>query len=637
MTRANTHFFKPLLFSFLVVLNFAGTASATWWNDEWSNRRKVTIDTSEKGASITDPIGATPVLLRLFEGNFQFSSAKDDGGDLRIVAGDDKTALKYHIEKWDALMGEAFVWVNMPDLKPGAATNLWLYYGNNGPKAMRADDAKGTYDKETVLVYHFNERNQPAADSSGNNNNALNAGTPVEAMIGGGLRLGGTNVVTIPATMSLEWIQGGSLTWSAWVKLTSLKPHGVIFSRRDLLAGKAFLIGSDNGVPFVEVTDAGNVKRTSAEVYAAAFSPDSGAKRTPGGTPVQPGPFHHLAVVAGAGKIILYLDGVAYSGLDAQLPAMNTPMIIGGDATAPDAIPGEAGVAGELDELVLSKVARPVGYIQMAAIGQGSEKAGKLLAFAPEEAPSNWMSAIGYIGIIVRSLTVDGWVVIGLLAIMAFISWYVMISKASYLNASARGNALFMKEWRHLASDLTKLDNGDSDSMKTLGGRVDKKTDRAMRSSCIYRIYHIGADEIRHRLNSDKGLTSKKIGARSIQAIRAALDAGMVRENQKLNNQMVLLTIAISGGPFLGLLGTVVGVMITFAAVAQAGDVNVNAIAPGIAAALLATVAGLGVAIPSLFGYNYLLGKVKDASSDMAVFIDEFVSKMAEYYGGKAE
>src|SRR6201999_946661 len=106
----------------------------------------------------------------------------------------------------------------------------------------------------------------------------------------------------------------------------------------------------------------------------------------------------------------------------------------------------------------------------------------------------------------------------------------------------------------------------------------------------------------------------------------------LLREQQKLNSQMVLLTIAISGGPFLGLLGTVVGVMITFAAVAQAGDVNVNAIAPGIAAALAATVAGLAVAIPALFGYNYLLTRVKDAKDDMHIFIDEFVTRMAEFY-----
>jgi biopolymer transport protein ExbB len=95
---------------------------------------------------------------------------------------------------------------------------------------------------------------------------------------------------------------------------------------------------------------------------------------------------------------------------------------------------------------------------------------------------------------------------------------------------------------------------------------------------------------------------------------------------------MVLLTIAISGGPFLGLLGTVVGVMITFAAIAAVGDVNVNSIAPGIAAALVATVAGLGVAIPALFGYNYLASRVKNISADQQVFADELIAKIAESY-----
>ena len=104
----------------------------------------------------------------------------------------------------------------------------------------------------------------------------------------------------------------------------------------------------------------------------------------------------------------------------------------------------------------------------------------------------------------------------------------------------------------------------------------------------------------------------------------------MVREIERLNNMMVLLTIAIAGGPFIGLLGTVVGVMITFAAIAAAGDVNVNAIAPGIAAALLATVAGLAVAIPSLFGYNYFQVRIKGVISEMTVFVDEIVTRVAE-------
>jgi biopolymer transport protein ExbB len=107
----------------------------------------------------------------------------------------------------------------------------------------------------------------------------------------------------------------------------------------------------------------------------------------------------------------------------------------------------------------------------------------------------------------------------------------------------------------------------------------------------------------------------------------------MVFEVQRLNSQMVLLTIAVAGGPFIGLFGTVVGVMIVFAAIAASGDVNINAIAPGVAAALAATVMGLLVAIPALFGYNYLTSKIKSTIADMRVFADEFITRLAEYHG----
>ena len=620
MKCANCRLLNFLLIGFVATLMSTGAARA-WWNDEWTIRKKLTIDTTEKGVAVNEPIGGnTPVLIRLFDGNFQFTSAKEDGGDLRFVAGDDKTPLKFHIEKWDGLMGEAFVWVNVPDLKPNAQTNIWLYYGNGGPKAMRTEDAKGTYDENTALVYHFGQPNSPATDASGNNNNALSAGISVAgSMIGGGLRLGGTNGVGIAPTPSLAWSEGQALTWSAWVKLTALKPNAALFSRRDIATAKSVVIGSNNGVPYVEVAAGTAVLRSGT------------------GAPLLVNTWHHLAVVAAGAKITLFLDGESYSTLDAAIPALNTPMFIGGNA---DPLAAETGAVGEMDELKISKVARPAGFIKMAALSEGGgDKASRLLTFATEEAPTNWLSGLsnGYIGIIVRSLTVDGWVVIGLLFIMAVISWFVMISKALYLNSTTKGNSIFVREWHHIANDLTVLDTGETDHIKSLGEKLGAKSERDVRNASVYRIYRIGAEEIRHRLAADQGKSSKVLRSRSIQAIRAALDAGLVREMQKLNNMMVLLTIAISGGPFLGLLGTVVGVMITFAAVAQAGDVNVNAIAPGIAAALLATVAGLAVAIPALFGYYYLLSRVKDATSDMQVFIDEFVSKMAELYGGKAE
>jgi biopolymer transport protein ExbB len=157
-----------------------------------------------------------------------------------------------------------------------------------------------------------------------------------------------------------------------------------------------------------------------------------------------------------------------------------------------------------------------------------------------------------------------------------------------------------------------------------------------LQQSPLLHIFRDGVEEMRQRLNADNhGQLQGYLSPQSIQAIRATLDSRLVRENQSLGNLLVLLTIAISGGPFIGLLGTVIGVMITFAGVAAAGDVNINAIAPGISAALAATVAGLGVAIPALFGYNYLVTRNKDTSAQMYVFVDSLVTRMAENHSSR--
>src|SRR5580658_4782532 len=85
-----------------LILSEAAQAS-TWWNDEWTYRKKITLDTTTTGVAIAEPIGTTPVLIRLHAGNFQFDAAREDGSDIRFVAEDNKTILPYHIEKYDSL------------------------------------------------------------------------------------------------------------------------------------------------------------------------------------------------------------------------------------------------------------------------------------------------------------------------------------------------------------------------------------------------------------------------------------------------------------------------------------------------------------------------------------------------------
>ena len=605
---------RRLLAALALLAGAAAVSAAPWWNSEWTLRKKITLDPAAAGPALTEATGPVPVLVRLYDANFQFPSAQPDGSDLRFLAEDGKTLLSHHIEKIDPLLNEAFVWVKVPEVKPGAPVTLHLYYGNTTGKAPKVEDAKATYDENTVLVYHFNERGQPALDSSGNGNNAQNAGTPAEgAMIGGGLRLDGRTAVTIPASASLSIVDGGTFTWSAWIRPAAAQSEAVLFSRRE--PGRAFLLGLDNGTAYIEVAQR------------------SGKTRSPGGAPLGAGSWHHLAVVATGSQVMIYVDGEVYATANVALPGFEGAALLGGDSA------GGNGFAGEIDELEIAKVARSAGAIKLAVLAQGGAGADKFITVGENEQQTSWLSALktGYFGVIINSLTVDGWVVIIILLVMSLISWFVMIRKAAYLNSIGKGNVRFLNEWSHIANDLSALENHESDDAKNMGGRLGGADHKAMMNTPLYRIYHIGIVEVQNRLAANQDDAALALSARSMQAIRASLDGGLVRETQRLNSAMVLLTIAISGGPFLGLLGTVVGVMITFAAVASAGEVNVNAIAPGIAAALLATVAGLGVAIPALFGYNYLLTRIKVVTTDMHVFIDEFVTKLAEFYSEPGE
>jgi biopolymer transport protein ExbB len=139
---------------------FAASSAHATWNAEWTKRARLKLNTAADGLPIAAGVDGATVLVRLHTGNFQFIDAKPDGSDLRFIAADDKTPLKFHIEKFDGINELAFVWVQMPRINPGAkAETFWLYYGN--PKAPPASDSKTTFDTAQGLVYHFAEGQSP--------------------------------------------------------------------------------------------------------------------------------------------------------------------------------------------------------------------------------------------------------------------------------------------------------------------------------------------------------------------------------------------------------------------------------------------------------------------------------------------
>ncbi len=110
--------------------------------------------------------------------------------------------------------------------------------------------------------------------------------------------------------------------------------------------------------------------------------------------------------------------------------------------------------------------------------------------------------------------------------------------------------------------------------------------------------------------------------------IENALQRGVGDECVRYERKMVLLGSLVSGAPFMGLLGTVVGVMVAFNGMGQAGGSTLQNIAPGVASALLATVCGLLVAIPSVFGYNFLLSQTKIMITELENFASWLADRM---------
>jgi biopolymer transport protein ExbB/TolQ len=122
------------------------------------------------------------------------------------------------------------------------------------------------------------------------------------------------------------------------------------------------------------------------------------------------------------------------------------------------------------------------------------------------------------------------------------------------------------------------------------------------------------------------------INASEMRAVEARMERAVGESSLRLESQMILLASAVSGAPFLGLLGTVWGVMDTFGDVAAAGSANLTAMAPGVSAALITTVTGLLVAIPAMFGYNFLVTSIRAMTVDMDNFAAELSSEFANRY-----
>jgi biopolymer transport protein ExbB/TolQ len=207
-------------------------------------------------------------------------------------------------------------------------------------------------------------------------------------------------------------------------------------------------------------------------------------------------------------------------------------------------------------------------------------------------------------------------IIIICLAVFSIMAWSVMVRKAIQMSRAKKLNGFFNSEFRNQTRVLDMFDR------------------KLEVDACpLFVVYQAGSRELDARLKNSDGQGRKKtVSLKSIEHVKRLLENSVAQESLKLESGLILLAIAVSGGPFLGLLGTVWGVMSTFAGIAQSGSASLNAMAPGVSAALVTTVAGLLVAIPSMFAYNYLVHNLRVLTVELDNFAQELISKMETEY-----
>ncbi len=207
-------------------------------------------------------------------------------------------------------------------------------------------------------------------------------------------------------------------------------------------------------------------------------------------------------------------------------------------------------------------------------------------------------------------LTTDGvgQAVIALLALFSIFAWAVMLGK--YVELKKLRDLNFVFE-RKLAQERHILDLPDSIRNRRDIPYADLLADALQaygRAAVIGQ--EKGADNIRSRLEHSEN----------------AIQRALARQSLRYEASMIILASLVSGAPFMGLFGTVWGVMEAFHAIGVTQTATIQTLAPHVSAALMTTIAGLVVAIPSVFGYNILLGHVKT----MITELENYASNLAD-------
>jgi biopolymer transport protein TolQ len=212
--------------------------------------------------------------------------------------------------------------------------------------------------------------------------------------------------------------------------------------------------------------------------------------------------------------------------------------------------------------------------------------------------------------ILVASPVVKG--VLILLAVMSLASWYVIGSKAIFLSRALSRSSRFLDAfWKtQRLDDVWKLTEESSPSPV----------------SEVFRAGYVELAKLRRRRSEQGATVDAETHLGDLESIERALDRARTTAVTEMENRVPLLATTASAGPFIGLFGTVWGIMNSFRNIGAKGAANLATVAPGIAEALVATAIGLVAAIPAVMAYNYFVRRIRVVSADMETFANDFLN-----------
>lgn len=198
-------------------------------------------------------------------------------------------------------------------------------------------------------------------------------------------------------------------------------------------------------------------------------------------------------------------------------------------------------------------------------------------------------------------------IVLSVLVIFSIVSWAIMIYKYFEFKRANSASFNFLREFRKRRS-LEK-------SFSVLS---------RMKASPFAVMYGAAFVELESLINPEDKESKVPLDDEALEHVAEAIDRAGTSEAARLEKNVVFLATTANASPFLGLLGTVWGIMESFAQIGVRGTATLAVVAPGIAEALIATVAGLAAAIPAVIAYNYYTNKLRR----MALEIDNFKSEL---------